>query len=81
MSNLQKEEKYKMENIILVGIIRGLKEPKLTVNSFMAPLVLQITDTYHGWNIPVQHTQFETANVYVYACIRCVTCDVPATCV
>ena len=75
--NLPREERYKMENIILVGIIPGPKEPKLTLNSYLAPLVLELENAYHGWSIPVKHDQFKT--VSVRACIGCVTCDVPAT--
>lgn len=37
--NLPREERYKIENIILVAIIPGPKEPKKTVNSFLAPLI------------------------------------------
>ena len=32
-----------MENIILCGIIPGPKEPKLTMNSFISPLVKEHT--------------------------------------
>ena len=74
--NLPREERYKMENVILVGIIPGPKEPKLTLNSYLAPLVLELDEAYNGWNIPVKHTQFKA--VSVCACLGCVTCDVPA---
>ena len=36
--NLPRDERYKIENIILSGIIPGPKEPKLTMNPFIAPL-------------------------------------------
>lgn len=35
--NLPREERYRLENIILVGVIPGPKEPKLTINSYIAP--------------------------------------------
>ena len=75
--NLPREDRYKMENVVLVGIIPGPKEPKLTLNSYLAPLVLELGEAYNGWNIPVKHTQFKA--VSVCACLGCVTCDVPAT--
>ena len=37
--NLPREERYKLENIIVVGIIPGPKEPKKNVNSFLVPLM------------------------------------------
>lgn len=36
--NLPREERYKLENIILVAVIPGPKEPKKTVNSFSSSI-------------------------------------------
>jgi len=33
--NLPREERFKTENLIVVGIIPGPKEPKLHINSFL----------------------------------------------
>ena len=40
--NLPRDQRYKMENIIIVGVIPGPKEPKLTMNSFIGPLVQEL---------------------------------------
>ena len=37
--NLPREERYKLENIIVVGIIPGPNETKKNVNSFLVPLM------------------------------------------
>ena len=37
------ELRYKIENIILVGIIPGPKEPHLILNSYITPLVQELT--------------------------------------
>ena len=37
VQNLSRKERYKPENIILVGIIPGPNEPKLNINSFLIP--------------------------------------------
>ncbi len=40
--NLPREMRFKKENVILVGIIPGPKEPELNVNSFLRPLVNEL---------------------------------------
>ncbi len=37
--NLPREERFKQENIILVGVIPGPKEPKNNINTYLDPLV------------------------------------------
>ena len=39
VQNLPRNERYKEENIILVGILPGSLEPPLTINSYLASLV------------------------------------------
>ena len=40
--NLPRHERYKLENIIVVGILPGPSEPKLTANTFLEPLVQEL---------------------------------------
>ena len=75
--NLPRDQRYKMENVILCGIIPGPKEPKLTMNSYIGPLVKELNNAYRGWKIPTKHEIFKT--VYVRLCIGSVVCDIPAT--
>lgn len=76
--NLPREERYKIENIILIGIIPGPKEPSLTINSYLVPLVLELQDAYKGWIITTVVDSVERT-VCICACIGCVTCDIPAS--
>lgn len=40
--NLPRHERYKLENIIVVGILPGPSEPKLTANTFLEPPVREL---------------------------------------
>ena len=46
VQNLPRKERYKPENIILVGIIPGPNEPKLNINLFLIPLVLNLKEAW-----------------------------------
>ena len=74
--NLPREERYKLENIILVSIIPGPKEPKLTVNSFLAPLVEELKELWDGISVPVSVPT--KGNVVIRLAVICVACDIPA---
>ena len=42
LMNLPRSERFKPENVLLVGIIPGPHEPKLTINSYLEPLVAEL---------------------------------------
>ena len=72
--NLPREERYKQENTILVGLVPGPTEPD-TLNSFIKPLVNDLLNLWNGVQL----------NVASLSCIRkiraalvCVACDLPA---
>ena len=46
--NLPRQERYLQENIILVGVIPGPKEPSLHINSFLKPLVTELINLWKG---------------------------------
>ena len=46
--NLPREERFKPENLIVVGIIPGPKEPKHNINSFRQPLVDDLINSWDG---------------------------------
>ena len=55
--NLPREERFKMENIILLGIIPGPSEPKKTMNSYLGPFVQDLLEFWEGvaiWHKPSQ---------------------------
>lgn len=71
--NLPRELRFKPENIILVGIIPGPHEPKLTINSYLKPLVAELNTLWEGVQIKVDHSV-----ITFRAALLCVGCDVPA---
>lgn len=74
--NLPREERYKLENVILFAIIPGPREPKVTVNSFLAPIVEELQELWKGVPIPLGSTN---KTVIVQLAIICIACDIPAT--
>lgn len=75
--NLPRDQRYKMENIIIVSVIPGPKEPKLIMNSFIGPLVQELNSAYKGWKIPTNHPILK--HVTVRLCVGCISSDIPAT--
>lgn len=61
----------------MVGVIPGPKEPHLIMNSYITPLVQELTSAYKGWIIPTKHSIMRS--VCIWLCIGCVVCDIPAT--
>ena len=69
-SNLRFHE----DNIILVGILPGPHEPKLTINTFLQPMVDDLLEFWDGvtLNFP------EKGNKCVRCALLCMSCDLPA---
>ena len=75
--NLPRNERFKTENVFLVDIIPGPKEPKLNINSFLKPLVSELGVL---WNEGILEKSDDSANEQLYhAALLCVGCDIPAT--
>ena len=71
--NLPRTVRYKIENILVVGIIPGPKEPS-SLNTYISPLVDELLDLWeNGLTI---NTGVEVANVR--AALICAACDIPA---
>ena len=75
--NLPRFLRYKREKIILIGIIPGPHEPKLSINSFLKPLVNEFQEFWIGVDLQVC-TDGQNRTAIVKAAILCVTCDLPA---
>ena len=73
--NLPRTECYKANNIHLLGIIPGPKEPELTINTFLRPFVSKLLDL---WNGAVTMKTHDNRLVLVRAALLCVACDIPA---
>ena len=76
--NLPREERYKMENIILILIIPGPKEPKHTINSYLAPLVDELNDLWNGISVTIGIGTLSNKTVMVRLAVMCIACDIPA---
>jgi hypothetical protein len=71
--NLPRTMRYKIEHMILVGIVPGPNEPKGTLNTFLGPMVQELLELWTGcWLGNDKRT-------YVRAALLCVSCDVPAS--
>ena len=75
VENLPRNERFKVENIIVVGCIPGPKEPKSNINSFLKPLVDELLELWTG-------VQIKTKSVFGYTSVRCalscISSDLPA---
>ena len=48
IQNLPRAERFKSENILLIGIIPGPMEPKHTINSYLTSLVVELKQAWDG---------------------------------
>ena len=70
--NLPYYARFERENVILLGIIAGLSEPKRDVNSFLRPLVSELLDFWKG--IPMQ-VHDKTEILKIRCAVLCVAAD------
>lgn len=76
IQNLPHEIRCKQENMILVGLIPGPKEPSLTINSYFTPLVLELQQAWDtGFNMKYHANKV----INIRLAISCVVCDMPAS--
>ena len=76
IQNLPRDVRFKPENIIIVGIIPGPREPSRTVNSYLTPLVLELQKTWiSGFSLPT-HLGID---ITVKLALSCVACDILAS--
>ena len=73
--NLPREERFKPENLIVVGIIPGPKEPKHNINSFLQPMVDDLTDLWDGVILNNENGTREMIRAAILALLS----DIPAT--
>ena len=73
--NLPRDQRYLLENTILVGVIPGPREPPKTMNSYLTPLVRELKQLWSG----VLITNSLGLPIMVRAALICVACDIPAS--
>lgn len=77
IQNLPRSERFKIENVLLVGLIPGPHEPKLSINTYLTPLVDEMKKLYYGVTFKNPSSFFGSTTLR--AIISCVACDLPAT--
>ena len=75
VQNVPRKERYRWENMILVGVIPGPKEPSLNINSYLTPLVEELKSFWTG----VRLLSPKYGSVVIKIALTCVACDLPAT--
>ena len=76
LMNLPREERFKPENVIIVGIIPGPKEPKGDINSFLKPLVDELIDFWDG--VIFEDSCLPGGMLKLRVALLALCCDVPA---
>lgn len=77
VNNLPRSERFKPENIILVGVMPGPTEPKKAeINHYLKPLVDELLELYTGINIS---TYEEPSGTRIRAASLNTECDLPAS--
>ena len=71
--NLPRHIRYKVENVIICGLIPGPKEPSQNINSFLEPLIVELQQLWKGVEVLLP-----TGKVILKAALLCVACDSPA---
>ncbi len=72
--NLPRNIRLKRENIILLGLIPGPKEPPLTINTYLTPLVSDLLLLWDGLSFDTHDYSSQT----IRCALLCVACDLPA---
>ena len=73
--NLPRAFRYRLKNICLIGIIPGPKEPEISVNSYLNPLVADLKELWVGKNLYISTTGCHSI---VRCALICCSCDLPA---
>ncbi len=78
LMNLPRSERFKRENVFLVGIISGPNEPRNNINSFLKPLVDELLVLWDE-GVMLRHSGSLLVPECFKAALLCVACDMPAS--
>jgi len=67
--NLPRNERFKIENVILVSVIPGPHEPSGNINTYLSPLVDKLLVLWEGWRV---------GSEILEGVLLCVALDLPA---
>ncbi len=77
VQNLPRTLRLKPENIIIVGTIPDPHEPKLTINTFLKPIIDELIELWKGTQIKAPNSTLGVHSVRV--ALACISSDIPAT--
>ena len=78
LMNLPRSERFKRENIFLVGLIPGPSEPRHNINSFLTPLVDEFLLLWEE-GVQLRHSGSLLLPECFKAALLCVACDMPGS--
>jgi hypothetical protein len=78
---LPREERYKDENVILVGVLPGPTEPNgHQLNHYLEPLVEELQTLWKtGFPFTCMDTSSQEVHCRCYGAILSISCDIPAS--
>jgi len=75
--NLPREERFKTENMLLLGLLPGPHEVRLhSINYYLAPIIDELLILWNGGRLPA--TQNRPEGKYIRAAVILCSCDIPA---
>lgn len=75
--NLPRSVCFKRNNVILLGLIPGPEEPKHDINTFLDPLVKELSSFWTGVTVQV-HNGSTIVHDVIRCALLCCGCDLPA---
>ena len=76
LMNIPRHERFKRENVTLVGLIPGPSEPQLNLNTYLSPLVDELLILWSD-GIRIRHAGSQLIPEQFRAALLCITCDIP----
>ena len=76
LMNLPRAERFKKDNVILLGVIPGPSEPPLTINTYLSPLLDELLILWND-GIMIRHPGLRIVPEQFKAALLCVACDIP----
>ena len=77
IQNLPRSLRFKPENIIIVGSIPGPHEPKLTINTYIQPMIEELLQLWKG--VRIQNVTSFLGARFIRVALACTSSDIPAT--
>ena len=77
LMNLPRSERFKQENILLVGVIPAFEHEPSSLNSFLRPLVEELQEFWAS-GVRLYTAESPKYKLLFRLALMCVACDIPA---